>query len=405
MNIAFVSALRDPGLRVSALAMLFFGFSWAAVAPYDSIIGIKEIGLDNGVYAGLMFAAAIVNVVASVMMGIMADRIGDYRSSILYVSLFGVAGFGLVYVAASAPAFVIAKLLLLPIFGALNSLIFAHVRAAATDLSPAALIAINSTIRATISLAWVAVPGLVGILLAGSASMLPAYLWAGLSAAVCFILALWFMPRAPAHAGNQADQRYRMLSSLKEVAAPRVLLRVVAIALIFSMLHVNDAVRPLIITLKAGGSVGDVGVVIGIVAALEIVFIMMWGMSDRFLHPVKALAAGAALYVLYMVLQGLITKTWHAYALTLLSGFAAACIISLPITYLQNLIAERPGLGSSLIAVNVCLSAGLGAIVFAIGTRLGDYGFTSIVGAVVGCLGIILLLVLETGKRTSHDRR
>ncbi|WP_377291838.1 MFS transporter [Rhizobium sp. SG2393] len=398
MSIAFVSALRDPGLRVSATAMLFFGFSWAAVAPYDSIIGIKEIGLDNGAYAGLMFAAAIVNVVASVLTGILADRMGDYRSSILTVSLFGVIGFGLVYLAASAPAFVLAKLIFLPIFGAMNSLIFAHVRAAATDLSPAALTAVNSTMRATISLAWVAVPGLVGILLAGSASMLPAYLWSAASALVCFILALWFMAPALGQAGRQADERYRMLASLKEVAAPRVLLRVIAIALIFSMLHVNDAVRPLIITLKAGGSVGDVGVVIGIVAALEIVFILVWGMSERFVHPVKALAAGAVLYVLYMVLQGLITETWHAYALTLLSGFAAACIISLPITYLQNLIAERPGLGSSLIAVNICLSAGLSAVVFAIGTRLGDYGFTSILGGAIGLAGVGLLLILD-GKR------
>ncbi len=92
MNIAFISALRDPGLRMSATAMLFFGFAGAAVGPYDSIIGIQEIGLSNGAYAVLMFAAAIVNVVASVMMGIMADRVGDYRSSILYVSLFGVSG-------------------------------------------------------------------------------------------------------------------------------------------------------------------------------------------------------------------------------------------------------------------------------------------------------------------------
>ncbi len=281
----------------------------------------------------------------------------------------------------------IAKLCLLPIFGALNSLIFANVRAASAHRSPAELIAVNSTMRATISLAWVAVPGLVGILLAGSASMLPAYLWAALAAAVCFILALWFLPRARADAGHHADQRYRMLSSLKEVAAPRVLLRVIAIALIFSMLHVNDAVRPLIITEAAGGGVRDVGIIIGIVAFLEIVFILLWGMSERWVHPVKALATGAVLYALYMVLQGLITATWQAYALTLLSGFAAACIISMPITYLQNLIASRPGLGSSLIAVNIFLSAGLSALIFAVGTQLGGYGSASILGGVIGLAG------------------
>ncbi|MDO1583549.1 MFS transporter [Rhizobium oryzicola] len=403
MTIAFLSALKDPGLRVSATAMLFFGFAGAATGPYQSIIGIQELGLSDTSYAALMFAAAVVNVVASVMMGIVADRMGDYRSSIIYVSLFGVSGYALVYLAANVPAFVISKLLLLPIFGALNSLIFANVRAASGDMNPAQLVAVNSTMRATISLSWVAVPGLVGVALAGAPSMLPAYLWAALSALICFILAVWFLPRPQAATGAETDARYKMLASLKEVAEPRVLLRVIAIALIFSMLHVNDAVRPLIISLKAGGSVSDIGLVIGIVAFLEIIFILFWGMSERWLGSIAALATGAVLYVAYMVLQGLVSETWQAYALTPLSGFAAAAIISLPITYLQNLIADRPGLGSSLIAVNVFLSAGLSSLVFAIGTRIGEYGFTSILGGSVGFAGIVLLILLD-GKRARTTR-
>ena len=403
MSFAFLSALKDPGLRISATAMLFFGFAGAATGPYDSIVGIEEMHLGNSTYAVVMFAAAVVNVVASVTMGILADRLGDYRSSILYVSLFGVAGFALVYFAASAPAFVIAKLCLLPVFGALNSLIFANVRAASQSMSSTELIAVNSTMRSMISLAWVAVPGLVGVSLAGSSSMLPAYIWAASAALVCFVLALCFLPPAPASGKNDADASYRMLASLKEVASPRVLLRVVAIALIFSMLHVNDAVRPLIISLKAGGSVGDIGFIIGIVALLEIVFILFWGMSERWMRPVNAIAIGAVLYVAYMALQGLVSETWQAYALTPLSGFAAAAIVSLPITYLQNLIAHRPGLGSSLIAVNIFLSAGLSAVVFAIGTRIGDYGFTSIFGGVIGLAGVALLILLD-GKRAQADQ-
>lgn len=403
MNIAFLSTLKNPGLRVSAAAMLFFGFAGAATGPYQSIIGIQELGLSDSSYASLMFVAAVVNVVASVVMGILADRMGDYRTSIAYVSLFGVAGYALVYFAANASAFVVSKLFLAPVFGALNSLIFANVRAASTDMPPAQLMEVYSTIRATISVSWVAVPGLVGVLLAGSPSMLPAYLWAMFAALVCVILAVWFLPRPKTTPKGTMDARYKMVSSLREIAAPRVLLRLLAIALIFSMLHVNDAVRPLIISLKAGGSVSDIGLVIGIVALLEIVFILFWGISERWLSPVSALAAGAVLYVAYMTLQGLVSETWQAYALTPLSGFAAAAIISLPITYLQHLIDDRPGLGSSLIAVNIFVSAGLSSAVFAIGTRIGDYGFTSILGAVVGLAGILLLILLD-GKRASATR-
>lgn len=398
MNIAFSSTLRHPGLRVSAAAMLFFGFAGAATGPYQSIIGIQELGLSDGSYASLMFAASVVNVVASVLMGILADRMGDYRSSILYVSLFGVSGYALVYFAANAPAFVVSKLVFVPIFGAMNSLIFANVRAASATMSPAQQMEVYATIRATISVAWVAVPGLVGLLLTGASSMLPAYLWAMLAALGCFILAGWFLPRPIAQPKDQTDARYKMLASLKEIGDLRVVSRLVAISLIFSMLQVNDAVRPLIMTLEAGSSVGDVGIVIGVVALLEIIFILFWGISERWMRPVTALATGAVLYVAYMCLQGLVSQTWQAYALTPLSGFAAAAIISLPITYLQNLIADRPGLGSSLIAVNIFVSAAFGSVVFAIGTRIGDYGFTSILGGVVGLIGIVLLILLD-GKR------
>lgn len=394
MSNALKTTWADKSLRTSALAIFFFGTTGAATSPYQSLIGIQELGLSDSGYAALMFAAAIINVSASVMMGILADQMGDYRTSILYVSLFGVLGFGIVYAFANVPAFVLSKLLLLPIFGALNSLIFANVRANSARLSSSQLIGVNSTIRATISLSWVLMPGVVGVMLAGASSMLPAYLIATLAAIICFILGAFFLPPAPKIEIEGGEARSRFLTSLGEVLDPRVAMRVLAIALICSMLHINDAVRPLIVTGKAGGTVADLGIIVGIVAALEIVFILFWGKAETWMKPVRALALGAGLYALYLVLQGLATERWHVYAQTVVSGIAAAAIISLPITYLQDLIADRPGLGSSLIAVNIFLSAGI----FAVGTRIGDYSFASILGAIVGSFGIILLFVLESGK-------
>ncbi len=60
MTIAFLSALKDPGLRVSATAMLFFGFAGAATGPYQFNYRFQELGLGDTSYAALMFAAAVV---------------------------------------------------------------------------------------------------------------------------------------------------------------------------------------------------------------------------------------------------------------------------------------------------------------------------------------------------------
>jgi MFS family permease len=395
MRSALSIVVRNPSIRVGALAILFFGFSNAATAPYQAVIGIRELGLSDGIYSLLMLVAAVINVSASVLMGIVADRLGEYRKPMLCIALFGISGYFLVYLAANAPAFIAAKLILLPIFGAMNSLIFAHVRADAKDLSPNEMISVNSIMRATISLSWVLVPGIVGIFLAASNNMLSAFLLSGIFATVCFLLVAVYLPKTATPVVRNGEGRYGLMASLGEICAPRVLLRVISIALICSMLHLNDFVRALVITGPARGTVTDIGIVVGIVAGLEIVFIIMWGMVERRLAQTITLATGAIVYAVYLVLQGFATAPWHIYAQTVISGLGAAAIISIPITYLQNLIADRPGLGSSLIAVNIFLSAGVGSLVFAIGTYFSDYAGTSILGAVFGLGGIVMLFVLD----------
>jgi MFS transporter, SET family, sugar efflux transporter len=161
----------------------------------------------------------------------------------------------------------------------------------------------------------------------------------------------------------------------------------------------------LIITGAAGGTVTDIGVVVGIVAFLEVVFIFVWARIQLRMHPVTALAAGTALYAVYLALLGYSTVPWHVYALTPLSAFAAAALISIPITYIQDLIADRPGLGSSLISVNLFLSGGLSAILFALGTRFSDYSGTSLLGALAGMAGFALLIYLDGGSTRQQAGR
>ncbi|MCB1404665.1 MAG: hypothetical protein KDJ81_18665, partial [Rhodobacteraceae bacterium] len=77
----------------------------------------------------------------------------------------------------------------------------------------------------------------------------------------------------------------------------------------------------------------------------------------------------------------------------------AAAIITLPIPYLLGLIAGRPGLSASLIAVNHFVGAGIGAGIFALGTALGGYQGAAILAGLAGVLGGLLLLVLDGWRR------
>lgn len=48
---------------------------------------------------------------------------------------------------------------------------------------------------------------------------------------------------------------------------------------------------------EIGGSVTDIGIIVGIVAFLEVVFIFVWARIQLSLVPFKALALGTAIYI------------------------------------------------------------------------------------------------------------
>lgn len=389
---------RNPTIRGSMLAIFAFGFGGAATSPYQSVIGIRELGLSNGLYSALIFAAAAVNVTVSILLGNLADRLGEYRSLMLTVAVFGIFGYGAVYFFPAQATFILSALVFLPIYNALNSLLFANVRATTNGMVRGDVATVNSGVRAMISLSWVLVPGFVGALLSRSESMLPAYLLASLSCVICLGLMAALLPR---HRGTDkaATHHLSYLAALGEVVSPRVFIRVLAISLISSTLHVNGAILPLIVTGAAGGTVGDIGILVGIVALLEVVFIVVWGRAQRIMSHVTALAIGTIIYVVYLLVLGVASAPWHVYVLALPSGIGAAALISIPITYLQDLIAERPGLGSALISVNIFLGAGLSALLFAFGTGVSSYSGTAMIGAFAGLVGLAILLFVDGRKR------
>ncbi|TLX08399.1 MFS transporter [Rhizobium sp. MHM7A] len=399
MSRLFPDVFRNPAIRASMIAIFTFGMAGAMTAPYRSVVGIRELGLSDGLYSTLTFASAAVNVVVSVLLGNLADRLGEYRSAMIGACVFGIVGYGMVYAFPDAAVFVVSALIPLPIYGALNSLLFANARAAMQGMNRSEMVTANSGVRAMISLSWVLIPGVTGLVLSGASSMLPAYLFAAISCLFCQGIILFALPK---RAGTElaATHHLTYLGALRQVVSPRISAHVCGVALITSTLHLNDALLPLIATGAAHGALSDVGILVGIVALLEIVFIIVWSRIARKTGQMAALAAGSIVYAVFLGLLGFASEPWHLYALTLLAGIGAAAIISIPITYLQDLIADRPGLGSALISVNIFASAGIGALVFAAGTAVAGYSGTAVFSAVTGLSGITMLGFLR--RRSVH---
>lgn len=221
--------------------------------------------------------------------------------------------------------------------------------------------------------------------------MLPAW---GFSAVVCmfaFALIALFMPAAPR---DREAPKASFFESLSMATRPNILARVTALSLVIASSRLIAVVQPLIIVGVAGGTVKDVGLVAGACAALEIPSMLIWGALLKRLTVVQAMVAGAAIFAGFMALLGLASEPWHIYALLLPNAFGVAAILSLPLTYYQDLLQGRPGLGTSLNQISAFLSNGMSAAGFALGAALLGYSHTAWLGVamvVVGCLWLTML--------------
>ena len=393
---SFLAILRRyPVARIAAAGILLFGFAGAATSPYQPVVAIRELGMSNAAYSVVIFAAAVTNVLASILIGLLADRRASYRRPILVATGIGALGFATIYLMPSALVFALVAVGPLAIYGASNALIFAKVRSHATEFTRADGEAVGALLRMMISVAWILVPGAVGLLLAGGDSMLPAYL----ISAVLALAGLAILAALPADLARQPGTPRAGIGDLFAFANPGLVLRVAGVALASSVLHVNSAVLPLIVTGRAGGTVADVGVIVGYVALVEVVFIFVWAAVCRHLSMQVALVLCMALYLAYLLGLATARAMPQVHAASLLGGVAAAAIITLPIPYLLGLIAGRPGLSASLIAVNHFVGAGIGAGIFALGTALGGYQGAAILAGLAGVLGGLLLLVLDGWRR------
>lgn len=397
---------RHRVVRASAAAIFLYGFAGAATSPYQSLIAIRELGMSDRAYAALSLTSSLAYVAMAIAVGLISDRYRSYRRPLIFVTSFGILGYGMVWAFPSVPSFALATLLPLALFHSTNSMLFGNVRAVSDRFDPEEARIANALMRMMISLSWVVMPGAVGLVLAGRQSMIGAYLIAALvAAAILLVVTFWLEPDTrhrlvtevlpEGEVAPEPVTRPAALQDLRLVLAPGLLLRVLGVALISQMLHINGAVLPLIVTGSAHGQPEDVGFLVGLVAVLEVIFMVFWARATRRLALTHALMICAILYLGYLAAIALASAPWQVYAASLLAGFAAAGMISLPISYLLDLIKDRPGLSASLIAVNMFAGGGLSAGVFALGTGLGGYGTAAVLSGLAGCAGAALLIGLE----------
>ena len=344
-----------------AANLFLTGLVAAAVGPYRAVVAIEGLGFSNTGFAAIMMVNALATVTMSVVLGNLSDRIHDRRRLVMLSAVMGGLAYAMIFLLRSQLSFVVAFCLILPLGGALMSQSLAFSRAYYDRNAPDRAEFMTSVLRTMFSAAWVVVPPLAG-LIAAKASVLDVFALAALGHLGCVLIFAYMftrpealLPPAPRPAAGEAF--WRVLSAPQLVGIGGILMLRTAV-----QLHLT--VLPLAMLTDFGGGFGDVGLTAAVAAALEVPFMILWGYAAVRLSRDWILIGNAALFAAYLLAVSRVTTPEAVLWLQLPHAIAAAALISLTITYMQDTIRGRIGLSTSLLDVVSVTSTLLAAGIF-----------------------------------------
>ncbi len=392
---AIRTILADRALSLIALAFLTHGAFAASLVPYRSLLGVDWFGFTDGQFAVIYAAGSALSLLCAIGVGVLTDRTGRRRNAARLAALAGASGGALVFLADARWAFVAVHVLFLPVGMTLFAQLFTLARLAASTHPAAERAAIQSAIRAVFAVPFVAILPVWSVVLSAGAPLIWIYGACAVAEGLTLAIFVFAWPRDGLTRWRDPGSGLRLGAALRELGAPPVMLRTACLAGVLAGIQLYLILTGLILTDIDGRDAGDVAIFAGAVAGLEIPFMLMMGPPLRRLGPVRLIASAAVVYAGFLAVFPLVGPFPVVWVLPLVAAMAAAVILTVPMHYLQELMADRPGAGGSLIALCNLVAQLMGAAIFWAGTALGGYAMAAWLGAAAVAAGGLALAGLD----------
>jgi MFS transporter, SET family, sugar efflux transporter len=393
--------LKDPVLRAAAALIFLFGAVISSFGPYVSVLAVTRFGLGDGGYAAVLVASTLVSVTASVWVGIRADQTANRRGMALGALGLLVAGLGILALRPGPLTFVLAHALILPLASTFFGQIFALARLAASTHPAEDRDAIMAVIRALFAAPFVVVLPLWSVAFRQGIDILWVYP-AGLAlAGMMLALTLAYWPRDGATAWQDPPSGLSFRAALAELADPALAGRVLALGAVNNAMTIYVALTALILVPAIGRGPADVALYVGLVAGLEVPVMLALPVLFRGAERTRMILWGTALYVVHVALMPVLAAGPALWLLVLPAAVGGAVVLTVPIAYLQDLLAARPGTGASLLALQRLVGDVIAALCFACGTLLAGYGLVALLSTGVALAGAAALVWADRGRRFS----
>jgi hypothetical protein len=390
-----MSAIRlcliDPALRAAGLIMVLQGAIVCSFGPYFSTLAVNAYGFGDRGFAVLLALSTVVSVSASVVGGIRADQTANRRQVTLAAVASLAAGMGLMTVVPGPWVFALLAAVLLPLGSVTFGQVFALARLAATRHPEEARDGIMAVIRALFALPFVVVLPLWAVAFGQGAPVTLVFPVGLVMAGGMLFVVLRQWPRDGATAWEDRRSGLSFRAALAEMGRPSIALRVLALGAVNGAATVYMAILALVMVADVGRGTADVALYAGLVAGLEVPFMLMLPALTRGIPRTVPIFWGAALYAVHVALLPVLAGSSWVWLLVLPAAVGGAVTLTVPIAYLQDLMADRPGTGASLMAVQRLAGDVIAALCFAVGTALAGYGLVAALGVAVSLFGAAAL--------------
>ena len=375
--------LTDPPLRAAGLIMVLQGAIVCSFGPYFSTLAVNAFGFGDRGYAVLLALSSVVAVSASVVGGIRADQTANRRQVTLAAVVALALGMALMTVAPGPWVFAVTTAVLLPVGAVTFGQVFALARMAATRHPPEERDAIMAVIRALFALPFVVVLPLWAVVFRQGVAVTAIFPVSLVLSAVMLGVLLRFWPRDGATEWQDRPSGLSFRAALAEMGQPRVALRVLALGAVNVSATIYVAIISLVMVPEIGRGTADVALYFGLVAGLEVPFMLLLPRVMRGVDRPLLILAGSALYGVHVLFLPVLAGSWAVWLLIWPAAVGGAVILTVPIAYLQDLLADRPGAGASLMAVQRLAGDVIAAACFAVGTAVAGYGLVAVLGVAV----------------------
>lgn len=392
---AFALLWRDPVLRMATGIMILNGMLWASFGPFVALLAVETFALGDQGFAAVTAVATLAGVVASLWIGIRADQRASRRRMAIGTCALALAGLVMMSVVPARWSFVLFHSLLFPVATTIFGQVFTLIRLAAARYGEHDRRVIVATVRAAVSLPFVVILPLWSLALARGVALVSIYPVAMVFGA----LMLWTVYRRwPRDAEAQWLDKPSGLSlrgALRELADPGLTLRLGALGAMASMPALYVMTMALILTQVGGRPDSHPGLFFGLVAGAEVPAMLLASFAGRHIARLPLIVAAAGLSAVFLFGLPLLAGSSWVWVLILPLALSHGVLLTVPITYLQDLLADRPGTGTSLLALQGLIGNTLAATAFALGAWAWGYEAVTVLGAAMGMAGAGVLWMLD----------